>query len=280
MGTMTMKISLGLALVALAFTVCPVAQEGVPHAQKGSIVDAVSLPGEMWLSSGTLSPFEKNNIDTQAYVEQRVTVFSTWSNTVSVTPYVSSGMGFDTKSYPWNNKVQPSAGIKLNKYFRSGVVSVGTAYTREDRFIDNGGKASGRIDFAQYWFGWNPVGDPKSHFPGSSWGILGHFSPVERGNLIEQMYVTQGVVAKRFGRTALLPYSEITLGHDSKGFDWENKAIFGGGVKVAVPAGQFYTEVGAGMMRENRFNSRQSASGIKVFVNFSSAWSLFGRKGH
>jgi hypothetical protein len=274
-----MKTSSRLALAVLALTVCAAAQEGVPHAEKGSVLDAVSLPGQMWSSNGTLSPFEKNNVFTQTYVEQGATVFSTWSNSLTVTPYASFGMVFDTKGYSWNNKVEPAIGLKLNKYFRSGVISVGTAYAYEDRFTSNTApKASGRIDFIQYWFGWNPVPNSKSRFPGSSWGIVGHFSPVEHGNLIEQGYVTQGVIAKRFSRAALIPYSEVTLGHDSTGFDWENRAIYGGGVKAAVPVGQFYAEVGVGLLHENRFNSGVAVNGVKVFTNFSYAWSMFGRR--
>jgi hypothetical protein len=273
-----MKTSWSLTLAVLALTVRAPAQEGVPHAEKGSILDAVSLPGQMWSSSGTPGPFEKNNLVTQTHVEQGVTVFSTWNNSLTVMPYASFSMLFDSKGYAWNNKVEPAFGIKLNKYFRSGVISVGTAYDYEDRFTSNTAlRASGRIDFIQHWFGWNPVSNSKSRFPGSSWGIVGHYSPVEHGNLMEQGYVTQGVIAKRFGRAALIPYSEITLGHDSAGFDWENWAIYGGGVKAAVPAGQFYAEVGLGLLHENRFNSGLSVNGIKVFTNFFYAWRPFGR---
>lgn len=276
-----MKVSSKLALAALMFSAWAAGQEAVPHAQKGSILDAVLLPGQMWSSNGTLSPIENNNCFSQTYFEQDATVFSTWNNSFTLTPYVSFGTTFDTKGYPWNNKVQPSSGVKLNRYFRSGIVSVVSAYAYENRFIqDKSSQASGRVDFVQYWFGWNSIANPRSRFPGSSWGIAGHFSPVEHGNLIEQGYITQGIVAKRFGHTVLIPYSEITLGHDSKGFDWENRAILGGGVKAAIPMGEFYTDFGVGILHENRFNSGLSANGIKIFTNLSYAWSLFGRKGH
>jgi hypothetical protein len=276
-----MKPSLKLIFAVVALTVLAVGQEAVPHAQKGSILDAVSLPGQMWSANGTLSPLEKNNVFSQTYFEQDATVFSTWDNSLLLTAYTSFSTTFDTKGYSWNNKVQPSSGIKLNKYFRSGIVSVATAYSYEDRFTqDKSSKAGARIDFVQYWFGWNAVSNPKSRFPGSSWGIVGHFSPVEQGDLIEQGYVTQGVVARRFGHTALIPYMEITLGHDAQGFDWENRAIYGGGVKAGISKREFYTDCGVGILHENRFNSGQSANGIKIFTDFSYAWSLFGRKGH
>jgi hypothetical protein len=276
-----MRTGLKLIFAVVVLTVFAVGQEPVPHAQKGSILDAVSLPGQMWSANGTPSPFEKNNVLSQTYFEQDATVFSTWNNSLSLTAYTSFSTTVDTNGYSWNNKVQPSSGIKLNKYFRSGIVSVATGYSYEDRFIqDKSSKAGARVDFVQYWFGWNPVSNPKSRLPGSSWGIVGHFSPMERGDLIEQAYLTQGVVARRFGHMALIPYSEITLGHDAHGVDWENKAIYGSGAKAAISSGEFYTDFGVGILHENRFKSGQSANGIKLFTDFCYAWSLFGRKGH
>jgi hypothetical protein len=62
--------------------------------------------------------------------------------------------------------------------------------------------------------------------------------------------------------------------------DWENKTIYGGGVKATISKGDFYTDFGLGILRENRFDSGQSATGMKIFTDFSGAWSLFGRKGH
>ena len=101
---------------------------------------------------------------------------------------------------------------------------------------------------------------------------------MEKGNVIGLGYVTQGVVAKRFSRAILVPYVESTVFRDSKGFDWENKATFGGGVKAVFPHGGVYTEVGAAYLHENRFQSGQSAGGISVFTNFSFNWNLLGRR--
>ena len=61
----------------------------------------------------------------QSYMEQSAAVFSTYSGSVTVTPFVGMGLVLDTKGYDWNNKIQPRLGMKVNKYFRKGVVSVG-----------------------------------------------------------------------------------------------------------------------------------------------------------
>ena len=66
--------------------------------------------------------------------------------------------------------------------------------------------------------------------------------------------------------------------HDSKGFDWDNKATGGGGVKAILPRGDIYTEIGAAYLHETRFQSGQSAAGFSVFTNFSFNWNLLGRK--
>ena len=152
------------------------------------------------------------------------------------------------------NKVQPSGGIKVNKFFRYGVISVGTAYAYEDRFTDSKApKASGRTDYILDWFGWQPVSSKTSRFPGSTWAVAGHISPVEHGNMIEQAYVTHGFVLHRSNRAAVVPYGEFTVGHDSQGFDWENRTLSGAGVKLVTPMGQLYTDLGAGLVHENRF---------------------------
>jgi len=257
------------------------AQEAPPHAVKGSVFDAVGLRGQMWSTNGTYSPLEKGNVLSQSYFEQTASIYSTWNNSVTLTPYAGFGMVSDTKGYSWNNKIQPSGGIKVNKLFRYGVISVGTAYAYEDRFNDSKApKASGRTDYILDWFGWQPVSSKTSRFPGSTWAILGHFSPVEHGNLIEQAYVTQGFVLHRFNRAVVVPYGEFTVGHDSQGFDWENRSISGGGVKLAISRGQLYSDLGAGVVHETRFNTGLSANGLKVFMNVSYTWHLFGRGEH
>jgi len=248
----------------------------VPHAVKGSVLDGVALPGEMWSVTGFLSPVEKGNIQSENYFEQRAVIFATWHNSITLTPYAGLGLGFDRSGYSWNNKIQPCVGFKVNKRVRFGVLSAGTAYAQENRFRNADGfkAASGRIDFISDWFGWNDASEKENRFPGSTWAIIGHYSPVEQGNLIERGYITQGFVLKRFGTKALIPYGDLTVAHDSKGFDWENLARLGGGVKLSLP----YTEIGAGYVHETRFNSGVRVDGIKVFINCSHSWNWFGRR--
>jgi len=270
--------SLFKLFAVLALATLSAAQDGAASALQGSLVDAVGLQGQGWTSIGNQSPIEHNNFYLQSYVEQSAAVYSTFSGSVTVTPFVGMGLVLDTKGYEWNNKVLPRIGVKANKYFRKGVVSVGTAYAYEDRF--KGFNSSGMTVFVQDWFGWQPVADKSSRFPGSTWMEVGNLSPVEKGNIVGLAYVTQGIVAKRFSRATLIPYFEATVFHDSKGFDWDNRANVGGGVKAAFIGHDVYTEIGAAYLHENRFQSGLSASGLSVFTNFSFNWNLLsGRAG-
>jgi hypothetical protein len=272
-----MKIRILFALfAALMLPAHLPAQERAAPALQGSLVDSIGLPGQTWTSMGNFSPIEHNNGYVQTYIEQSAAVFANDSGSMTLTPFVSLGLALDTKGYVWNNKIQPRAGMRLNKTFRHGVVSVGSAYSYEDRF--NSVTASAFTLFAQDWFGWQSVFENKNRFPGSSWAAVGNLSPVEHGNIIGQGYISQGVIAKKFGRTALVPFVEATLSRDSKGFDWENKAIYGSGVKASIPHGEVYTEVGASYLHEKRFDSGHSAGGLTLFMNFSFGWNLLNRK--
>jgi hypothetical protein len=272
-----MKIKLLFVMFAvLVLTAFSVAQDGAKSALEGSMVDAVGLPGQGWTSLGNLSPIEHNNFYTQSYFEQSAAVFSTYSGSITVTPFVGVGLVFDTKGYDWNNKILPRAGLKANKYFRRGVVSIGSAYSYEDRFKTF--TSSGLTVFVQDWFGWQPVAEKSSRFPGSTWMEIGNLSPVEKGNILGLGYISQGVIAKKFRTAALVPYVEATVFRDSKGFDWDNRATVGGGVKVIIPREMIYTELGVAYLHENRFESGLSAGGVSVFTNFSFNWNLLGRK--
>lgn len=271
-----MKLKLLLTSVAaLTLTCFSAAQQSAAPALQGTILDGTGLPGQAWTTLGNLSPTEHNNGYSQSYMEQSAAVFATNSGSVTLTPYVSLGLVFDTKGYAWNNKVEPRFGMKVNKLFHTGVVSLGSAYAYENRF--NSLTSSGLILYAQDWFGWQPVTNKTNRFPGSSWAAVGNISPVEHGNIIGQGYVSQGVVVKRFTKATLVPYGEVTFTRDSKHFDWDNKVVSGAGIKAVFPRSGLYSELGAAYLHESRFDSGRSAGGLTLFMNVSFGWNLLNR---
>ncbi|MBV9183179.1 MAG: hypothetical protein JO356_17895 [Acidobacteria bacterium] len=262
-------------LVILALASPLAAQPSAAPAVEGTIFDGMALPGLAWSTMGNFSPIEHNNGYSESYVEQGATVFASNSGSTTVTPYASLGLVLDSKGYPWNDKIEPRIGVKLNRVFRSGVVSVGSAYSYEDRFKSATG--SGLIVYTQAWFGWQEVSHKSNRFPGSSWVVLGNISPVENGNVLAWSHISQGIVAKRFSKATLVPYGEVTLARDSKHFDWNNKAVMGTGVKAVFAQGDTYSELGAAYLEEHRFYSGGSAGGLTLFLNVSYSWNLLGR---
>jgi len=267
-------------ILILAVLISVACAQDAPHAVSSGVLDRVKLPGEIASTTGNLSSYEKGNIVADTYVEQKAVIFSAWNDTLTVTPYVSAEFVLDTAGYNWNNKVSPSVGLKINKHMHAGVISAGIGYMYENRFRDADGfkPSGGRTEFLTAWFGWNDVSERMNRFPGSTWAIIGHYSPIEAGNLMERGHVQQGYVWKRLGSMAVVPFAEATVGHDSKRFDWENIATVGTGVKVGIPTGNIYTEIGADYLRETRLTSDRTSGGLKVFVNLSCGWNLFGRK--
>ena len=265
-----------IAAATVIFLVLASTADGqeAPTAVRGSVIDTAQVQGHLWSYTGTFSPTERNNVLSNIYAEQTMSIFARGS--VSVTPYAAIGISMDTQGNPWNRSIQPVFGVKANKFFRYGMVSGGTAESYQDRFGTTSGH--GGTNYILDWFGWGFIGDPHSRFPGSTWGIVGHTVPVEHGNLIAQMYVQQGYIARRFGKTALIPYGEVTYSRDSKHLEWENKTLEGVGVKYVRPLGEMYVDVGTGMMHETRFISHQSGMGLKVFMDVSYSWTgVFGR---
>jgi len=291
-----MKNVLSALFLALLLTVASAAfaQDGPIPAAKDSTLQVSAFPGQAWTSIGDSSPVEHGNIQSEIYVEQGVTLFSADKGSITFTPYASVSLGNDTYGYPWNNMVMPFGGAKLNKYFRHGVISVSGGYVYEDRYVGTGQFLSptllngtynlptqrgGATGFVNGWFGWQPMADPKSRFPGSAWFEAGNIEPIEHNNVIGMGNVQQGVIAHRFGRVALIPYAELRLVGDTQGNDWENKVAGGGGIKLAAPIHGVYTELGASVRHENRFISGLSATGAYFFFNTSFDWNLFNKKG-
>src|SRR5208283_2830716 len=140
----------------------------------GPVINPQSYPGQFWSDTGNVSPTEHNDIISASYFEQGVTLLRT-DNHFTITPYVSLGVTADTQGHDWDNRIVGAAGGRLNKYFKYGIVSVGAAYSYEDRWIGNERKG-GLTGQVTYWFGWQSVFTPTSRFPGSTWGAAGYLT--------------------------------------------------------------------------------------------------------
>jgi len=254
------------ALLGWVFLAVGTANAQAIPAGRGSESNCPCLGGA-WAEIGNYSPAEKTVLFS-AYAEQGVSVYRAGS--FSITPYVSLAVGSDTAGVDWSNKIGSTVGVRLTKNFRHGIISVGTAYAAEDRFRSGMFKSS-MTNYASYWFGWGNylLGN---RFPGNSWGIVGNYTPVEHGNYILASYAQQGIVVARTRRTALVPFIEGAFNRDTKGFDWNNRVIYGSGVKLARPSKAALIEVGVSFLRETRFNSSTTYNGFTVFVKLWTGW--------
>ena len=228
-----------------------------------------SYPGSAWTDIGNYSPTEATVLF-DSYAEQGVTVSQFHS--LAVTPYASLALDFDTKGYDWENRADVQLGVKLTRNLTHGTISIGTAYGVENRF-KSGLVKRAPVGFVNYWFGWGASASQR--FPGSSWGIVGDTSPVERGNLIATGYLEQGVVAARFhnNKTRLVLYGQTTMSCDTQGYSWENRNISGGGFKIVRLVRHGDVEAGGSYLYESRFLQGQSKGGYNFFVKTWVGWS-------
>jgi hypothetical protein len=221
-------------------------------------------PGSAWTEVGNYSPTEATVI-ANSYVEQGIKVWQ--SKSLALTPYAALTTSFDTKGYDWENKLKPEVGVKLTQSFTHGLLSIGTAYAIEDRF-KSGTERGGAIGYVNYWFGWHS----GRRFPGSSWGVVGNITPIERNNVIMSLYLQQGVVAARVKKVAVVPFGEGTLGRDTHSYDWNNKAVYGGGLKAVVAGKMKVVEIGGSYLNENRFIRGRAAGGFNLFLKVWTGW--------
>jgi hypothetical protein len=259
-----LKCVIVLILLSLCGSVA-YAQSALPTAF-GTPAARTSYPGQAWLEEGNYSPSEASVLTT-GYVEQGVTIGHVFG--LSLAPFGSFGISADTKGYDWENRSAIRAGAKVSKVFSHGIVEVSTGYSLEDRF-KSGLQRGGLTSYADYWFGWSNIGG-GGRFPGSSYGLVGNVSPVEHNNMLSALHVEQGVVAKRFGKIAVVPFGETTVSRDTAGFQWNNRNIGGAGLNVVIPTPHAQFQLGGDYLNEVRFNGL-SAAGYGLFLKFWSGW--------
>src|ERR1017187_5834818 len=93
-----------MALLALLCAIPQAQGQGIPpHAEQGSIFDAVGFPGQMWMANGTYSPVEKNNIISQWDFQQTAVVYTAWRNTLTVGPFVEFNGLIDSQGFTYDN---------------------------------------------------------------------------------------------------------------------------------------------------------------------------------
>ena len=244
------------------------------RAQDNKIVYPVRVagpfPGSAWVVLGNITPIEKGNLIYSSHIEQGRIIFD--QHTITIEPYFAATLNLDSAGYVWNNEGDLQSGVKVNKSFSHGQISVGTAYAYENRYKAGEVYRQG-IAYVEDWFGWSLGEGGSNRFPGSTWATFGNIAPVEHNNLIGTGYVQQGYVAKRRRGLALVPFVEETYSADTMHFDWNNFSRTGVGIKVITAPG---AELGASYIQEHRFQSGLNAGGLAFFLKLWKGWDLRG----
>lgn len=201
------------------------------------------IVGSLWNSTGQ-NPIEPGNLVNYSHADVGIIVGRIGK--VEVEPYVAINATRDTRGYSWNNKVEAEAGIKLVRPFSRGIIQVGAAYAGERRHGTERGLAAqnktGPIAFTTGWFGWQQPArhEPKRHIipgslPGTFQWTVGNISPFEKNNLIGVVRLDQGVTLVKAKGISLIPTGAVQAGFDSERKPWNNRSMYAGGLKIAIP---------------------------------------------
>jgi hypothetical protein len=117
---------------------------------------------------------------------------------------------------------------------------------------------------------------PSTAFPGSFWISTGSVGPAERGNVVSQANVEQGVTVWRQHNLFAIPFVSAGMTADSRGYAWNDRHPAELGMKLVwrVPGGAL--QGGGGVMFD-----RDPATGqdhhLSAFVSYWSGWAAEGR---
>ena len=121
------------------------------------------------------------------------------------------------------------------------------------------------------WFGWHL----NTKYPGSTWAILGEISPVEKGNVIANGYIQQGIVVGTIKSLKVVPFAALTMSKDTLGNAWNNYVRPGGGVDVLLPHG---LDLEAMYLHEVRPGINVSTGEFSLALKFWYGWAFKGGK--
>jgi hypothetical protein len=112
-------------------------------------------------------------------------------------------------------------------------------------------------------------------FPGSFWISAGEMVPAERGNVLGQAALEQGITVWERGSWFLIPHASISLMADSYGYAWNNRHPSRVAVKIVrrVPGG--LVQAGGGMMFEPGTENGQDIHPTAA-VDYWTGWAAEG----
>lgn len=228
---------------------------------------AISLPGSVNASFGTVGALEPANFLGNARFEQG---FTAWQRgPLFVVGFVDVTLRADTRGYAWNNTLPYRAGGKVVVAGSRGVLQAAIGVTGEARH----GAVRGVSRTAQmsYWAAWErPAGHVQ--FPGSTWISSGYATVSEPDNWITTAHVEQGVTAWRHGPVAIVPFAGITVGADTEQRTWNNRGLVDAGLKVSTRFNGAAVDLGVAHRVTRAWQTGETAAAPVVFINVWLGW--------
>ncbi|MDP3963446.1 MAG: LysM peptidoglycan-binding domain-containing protein [bacterium] len=234
-----------------------------------------TLPGSFWTSFDS-SPVERNNAVGTLHIDQAFTLFT--MKDVDFQLYGALNASGDTAGNTWNRRLGAESGLKITRSFSHGLINLGGAWMTERR---PDARHSGPIAYTGGWFGWDQIstqpslGRPLSSFPGNMWWITGLLSPSEKGNYSGILRLEQGMTlfkSRALGGLAFVPTGRIGGGFDTDMLDWNNKVVYGGGLKIVFPTSAGSVGLQGGYECEKRWVQTRGACGTVFHFDFWTGW--------
>lgn len=197
-----------------------------------SVPATIAFPGSVNVSVGNLAPSEQGNVVSLTMLEQGFTVWRHKGTFVS--GIAQASIGRDSDGYAWNNRHPVTLGVRFSQVMSNSVLQVNVGES-----IVNGPSMPTTvkpIGYASYWAGWRHTVrggrfSPRA-LPGSVWATTGISSAMEPDNWVSTAAFDQGINVYEHGRTALIPYTRVTMSDDTRGFAWNNRTSVDAGLKV------------------------------------------------
>jgi hypothetical protein len=232
----------------------------------------VGFPGSVNMTAGTVTPTEPGNVVSLTVLEQGVTI---WRHKgFFVSGIAQASFGRDSDHYAWNNRHPLTFGVRFSQVMANSVLQVNAG----ESIVEDGTNAATAkpIAYTSYWAGWRHTlgrsGFAPRALPGSVWATTGIVSALEPDNWVTMAAVDQGVNVYEHGRTALIPYTRLTAGADSRGFSWNNRVSIDGGLKIRRTVAGGVIDLGVAARRQHERITGNTRTAAVAFVELWYGW--------
>jgi hypothetical protein len=253
---------------------------------------AAGLPGFAWgelRTPASRQPEEQADTLLEGAVEQGYE-WRTLGPQSQLRPFGRFDYKIDTAELDYNNKLEAAVGIKLRYRPAPEVVIDGGAKYVVERRMESERHEQGVQAFVDWYGRWRPMaargaggGDPVPlAYPGLTWGQLRYPSDQvaeEQHNTLVEGAIEQGVDWTGVGRRGNFnTFTKLEYSADREGFDYNNKAVLGLGVKLRFewPAAA-RVQLGVQYVYDYRWISERTERGPIYFLNWSAAWDAASR---